>query len=121
MELHRERWALTSERNRHINRIKRLPAAKGISLPVNGDLPEKLNHVSKWDGSPLPPRLMARLLREHERLQFVKQQIKTNEQEQRQALRRSNHPSVTMARALMRLLRSDGTIDISGGAIRIQT
>ena len=46
---------------------------------------------------------MARLLREHERLQFVEQQIKTIEQEQRQALRRSDHPSVTMARALMRL------------------
>ncbi|MFQ5873643.1 MAG: IS110 family transposase, partial [Dehalococcoidia bacterium] len=102
-QLHRERWALTSERNRHINRIKGLLAAQGLRLPVNGDLPEKLNQVRKWDGSPLPPGLMVRLLREHMRLQFVEQQIKTIEQEQRQALRRSDHPSLTMARALMRL------------------
>jgi transposase len=60
-QLHRDRWALTSERNRHINRIKGLLTTQGISLSVNGDLPEKLNHVRKWDGSPLPPGLMARL------------------------------------------------------------
>lgn len=93
-QLHRDRWALTSERNRHINRIKGLLATQGISLPINGNLPERLNQVRKWDGSPLPPGLMSRLLREHERFQFVEQQIKTIEQEQRQALRRSDHPAL---------------------------
>lgn len=102
-QLHRERWALTSERNRHINRIKGLLAAQGIRLPVNGNLPQELNQVRKWDGSPLPPMLRSRLLREYERLQLVEQQIKGIEQEQRQAIRGSDHSSLTMVRALMRL------------------
>ncbi len=102
-QLHRDRWALTGERNRHINRIKGLLATQGISLSVNGDLPKELNLVRKWNGSPLPPGLKARLLQEYARLQLVEQQMKVIEQEQRQALRRPDHPSVTMARALMRL------------------
>ncbi len=102
-QLHRDRWALTGERNRHINRIKGLLATQGISLSVNRDLPKELNLVRKWDGSPLPPGLTARLLQEYERLQLVEQQMKVIEQEQRLALRQPDHPSVTMARALMRL------------------
>ncbi len=102
-QLHRDRWALTGERNRHINRIKGLLATQGISLSVNGDLPKELNLVRKWDGSPLPPGLKTRLLQEYERLQLVEQQMKVIEQEQRLALRQPDHPSVTMARALMRL------------------
>ena len=102
-QLHRERWALSSERNKHINRIGGLLATQGIRLSVNGDLPEALNQVHTWDGSPLSPDLKKRLLREHTRLQLVEQQMKAIEQEQRQALRRPDHPSVTMARALMRL------------------
>jgi transposase len=102
-QLHRDRWALTGERNRHINRIKGLLATQGISLSVNGDLPKELNLVRKWDGSPLPPGLMERLLREYERLQLVEQQMKVIEQEQRQSLRRPEHPSTAMARHLMRL------------------
>lgn len=102
-QLHRDRWALTGERNRHINRIKGLLATQGISLSVNRDLPKELNLVRKWDGSTLPPGLTARLLQEYERLQLVEQQMKVIEQEQRLALRQPDHPSVTMARALMRL------------------
>ena len=102
-QLHRDRWVLSSERNKHINRIKGLLATQGISLSVNRDLPKELNLVRKWDGSPLPPGLTARLLQEYERLQLVEQQMKVIEQEQRLALRQPDHPSVTMARALMRL------------------
>ena len=102
-QLHRERWALSGERNKHINRIKGLLATQGISLSVNGDLPETLDQVRTWDGSPLPPGLKTRLLREHERLQLVEQQMKAIEQEQRQAIRRPEHSSTAMVRNLMRL------------------
>lgn len=102
-QLHRDRWVLSSERNKHINRIKGLLATQGISLSVNRDLHKELNLVRKWDGSPLPPGLTARLLQEYERLQLVEQQMKVIEQEQRLSLRQPDHPSVTMARALMRL------------------
>ena len=54
-------------------------------------------------GSPLPQGLKTRLLREHERLQLVEQQMKAIEQEQRQAIRNPDHPSITMVRDLMRL------------------
>ena len=33
-QLHRARWTLTSEKNRHINRIKGLLATQGNSLPI---------------------------------------------------------------------------------------
>jgi transposase len=102
-QLHRERWALSGERNKHINRIKGLLATQGISLSVSGDLPEALGQVRKWDGSQLSPHLKTRLLREHERLQLVEQQMKAIEQDQRQAIRRPEHPSTAMVRNLMRL------------------
>lgn len=102
-QLHRDRWALSSERNRHINRIKGLLATQGVSLPVNGDFPAELEEARTWDGSPLAPGLTQRLLREHERLQLAEQQIKAIEQEQRQTLRSSQDPSITMVRDLMRL------------------
>jgi len=102
-QLHRERWALSSERNKHINRIKGLLVTQGISLSVNGNLPKALDQVHTWDGSPLSPYLKKRLLREHERLQLVEQQMKAIEQEQRQAMRKPYHPSITMVRNLMRL------------------
>jgi transposase len=38
--LHRDRWTLSSERNKHSNRIKGLMPFQGISLSINGDLPE---------------------------------------------------------------------------------
>ncbi len=102
-QLHRDRWALSTERNRHINRIKGLLATQGVSLPVNGDFPGQLEKVRTWDGSPLASGLARRLLREHDRLQLVEQQVKAIEQEQRQTLRSSQHPSITMVRDLMRL------------------
>ena len=102
-QLHRDRWALSTERTRHINRIKGLLATQGVSLPVNGDFPAQLDKARTWDGSPLAPGLARRLLREHERLQLVDQQVKAIEQEQRQTLRTSQHPTFTMIRDLMRL------------------
>ena len=102
-QLHRERWALSSERNKHINRIGGLLATQGIRLSVNGNLPETLNQVHTWDGSPLSPDLKKRLLREHARLQLVEQQMKAIELQQRQAIRNPNHPSITIVRDLMRL------------------
>jgi transposase len=102
-QLHRERWALSSERNKHVNRIGGLLATQGIRLSINGDLPEALDQARAWDGSPLSPHLKKRLLREHDRLQLVEQQMKGIEQEQREAIRDPDHPSVTMVHDLMRL------------------
>jgi transposase len=102
-QLHRDRWILSSERKKNINRIGGLLATQGISLSINGDLPEELDQVCIWDGSPLSPHLKKRLLREYKRLQLVKQQMKAIEQDQREAIRAPHHPSITMVRDLMRL------------------
>jgi len=102
-QLHRERWALVGERTRHICRINGLLANQGVRVPVRKDFLERLEETCLWDGSSVPSGLMARLLREHQRLQWVGQQIEQVEEEQRQLLRNSNDPSITMVRNLIRL------------------
>jgi len=101
--VHRERWTLSDERTSHINRIKGLLASQGIHLSVKKDFPESLKAARTWAASPLPSRLVSRLLREYERLRFVEGQIDQVEQEQAEALRSSQDPSVAIVRHLMRL------------------
>ena len=101
--VHRERWTLSDERTSHINRIKGLLASHGVHLSVRKDFPESLKAARIWDGSPLPSRLVSRLLREYERLRFVEGQIEKVEQEQTEALRSSDDPSVAIVRHLMHL------------------
>jgi transposase len=101
--VHRERWTLSDERTSHINRIKGLLASQGIHLSVKKDFPESLKAARTWDGSPLPARLIPRLQREYQRMQLVERQIEEIEQEQAEALRSSDDPSVAIVRHLMRL------------------
>jgi len=101
--LHRERWTLSDERTSHINRIKGLLASQGVHLSIRRDFPESLNAVRIWDGTPLPSRLVSRLLREYERLRFIEGQIGQVELEQAEILRSSDDPAVTIVRHLMRL------------------
>jgi len=101
--LHRERWTLSDERTSHINRIKGLLASQGIHLSVKKDFPESLQAARIWDGSPLPSRLVSRLLREYARMQLVQLQMEQVEQEQAESLRSSDDPSVAIVRHLMRL------------------
>jgi len=100
---HRERWALTDERTSHLCRINGLLATQGIDLSVKKDFPERLKKARTWDGSPLPSRLICRLLREYERMQFVEHQIREIERERSDALRHSQDPDVCIVRHLMRL------------------
>jgi transposase len=56
-----------------------------------------------WDGSPLPPRLHARLLREWRRLGVLQTQIRGLEQARQQLLRTSEDESVERVRRLLAL------------------
>ena len=102
-QLHRELSTLKKERTRQINRIKGLLASQGVRLRVKADFAQRLESVRAWDGSPLLPRLQARLVREYERLEFVGKQIKQLERQRVQEIRQSADPKVEQMRALMRL------------------
>jgi transposase len=104
-QLHRELTTLTRERTRLINRIKGLLALHGIVLSLRGlprDLPETL---PTWDGTPLPPEVHARLLREWQRLTVLRRDIRGLIAERRARLRTDDpaDPTLPLVRRLMAL------------------
>lgn len=106
--LHRELIALKRERTRHVNRIKGLLAAVGVFLTARWrTLPEQLKQVRLWNGTPLPPAVHCRILREHERLMCLQRQIVELEGDRAECLRDCQSPAVQSARKLS-LLRGLG-------------
>ena len=102
-QLHRELMTLIAERTRHINCIKGLLVSQGVVFPIQTDFLCRLEEVQLWDGSKLPVGLHARLAREYERLQAVKQQIRELEHSRVEAVRTSSAPAVEQVRQLLRL------------------
>jgi transposase len=79
----RERKALVAERVRHINRIKGLLFAQGVSgyEPAKRERRARLETLRTGDGRELPQRLKAQILRELDRLEQLLSQIKAVEAE----------------------------------------
>jgi len=79
----RERKALTTERVRHVNRIKGLLFAQGVSgyEPMRRDRRARLEALRTGDGRELPCRLKTQILRELDRLELLLGQIKAIEDE----------------------------------------
>lgn len=103
-QIHRERSALKKEKDRTNNRIKGLLATHGVRLTSPMKLTEeKLAAIRLWDGSPLPPRMKKRLLREWLHLVFLKQQMAALERERREELRREEDPDLEKVKALHKL------------------
>jgi len=102
-QLHRELSALRGERTRHINRTKGLLASYGVRMRVGGDFLDRLETRRLWDGRPLPIGLKKRLVREYERLEMVKGQIKQVEAERADFVKISESPEVQMVRQLLTL------------------
>jgi transposase len=102
-QLHRELATLKKDRTRHINRIKGHLAGQGVRFVVKDDFVERLDRARKWDGTPVPPGLRARLKREYERLKLVNRQIKALEAQRVEAIRHSKDPSVEIVRQLLYL------------------
>ncbi len=75
--LTRERERLLKERTAHSNRIKGLLHAQGIrdALPMKRGFIASLATLRTGDGRPLSPRLKEEIVREHERLCLVEQQV----------------------------------------------
>jgi transposase len=74
----RERDYLIDERTAHTNRIKGLLHAQGIrdAMLLKPGFIASLNTLRTGDGRPLPERLKAEIVREHERLCLVTRQLK---------------------------------------------
>jgi transposase len=79
----REREVLTAERVQHVNRIKGLLFAQGISNyePLPRNRRERLEELTTGDGRPLPECLKAQIRRELDRLELVIEQVKAVEAE----------------------------------------
>ena len=77
----RERKVLISERVRHVNRIKGLLFAQGISgyQPLRRDRRERLAELQTGDGRALPAHLVAQIGREIDRLELLLDQIRAVE------------------------------------------
>ena len=102
-QLHRELMALKAEQTHHTNRIKGLLISQGVRLSHKKDFLSDLETVRLWDGSLLSSGLQARLKREYERYQLVKQQINRLELEREAAVRTSTAPAVEQVRQLLKL------------------
>jgi transposase len=79
----RERKTLVAERIAHVNRIKGLLFAQGISdyEPRRRDRRERLEQLTTGDRRPLPAHLKAQISRELDRLELTLQQLKAVEAE----------------------------------------
>jgi transposase len=87
----RERDRLIKERTAHTNRLKALLHAQGVrdARPLGRDFLRTLEGMRTGDGRTLPPRLMAEIAREHERLVVLDRQISAIEAEREAECRKA--------------------------------
>jgi transposase len=99
----RERKALTTERVRHVNRIKGLLFAQGVGdyEPMRRDRRARLEALRTGDGRELPCRLKMQILRELDRLELLLDQVKAIEAERDELLARDE--AAAPAAMLMKL------------------
>jgi len=102
-QLHRELMSLKREQTHHINRMKGLLASQGVVLEVKAKFLEELRCAHLWDGSSVPPALHILLVREHERLKLVREQIRQVEATRKEALHSSCDPAIAQVRRLLQL------------------
>jgi len=101
--LHRDLETLKQERADTTRRIKGLLSSHGIRVTTLTKLPEQLDQMRLWDGSPLPAGLRRRLLRVYAHHTFLSEQIAEVDALRREKLRTSSDASMDQIRQLMRL------------------
>jgi transposase len=91
----RERRTLIEERITHVNRIKGLLFAQGISDygPLRRDRRARLDALRSADGRELPPHLRAQIGRELDRIELLLEQIKAVEAAQDALLAAAKKPA----------------------------
>jgi transposase len=101
--LHRDLETLKQERASTTTRIKGLLSGQGIRLTRLSKLPEQLEALRRWDGSPIPSGLRRRLLRVYAHDQFLSAQIAALEAERRALLQSAQAASLEKVRQLMQM------------------
>ncbi len=98
----RERKTLVAERVAHVNRIKGVLFAQGISgyEPLRSDRRSRLEALRTGDGRPLPPYLRAQIGRELDRLELLLEQLKAVEAERNALLEPANDAAPVAVQAL---------------------
>src|SRR4030095_1255726 len=99
--LHRDLETLNQERASTMTRLKGLLSSQGIRLPSQTNLPDQLDALRLWDGSPIPLGLRRRILRVYAHHTFLSQQIAEVEAERRTQLQTSSEASIAKVRQLM--------------------
>ncbi len=93
--LHRDLQCAKRERVSITNRMKGLLASHGVTMDLSrADAGEQLGRLRQWDGSPLPPGLLARLRREWERVVSCTEVVRALEAERREILRARPDPVI---------------------------
>jgi len=101
--LHRDLETLKRERASTTARIKGLLSSQGIQVTSLTKLPEQLDALRLWDGSPIPPGLRQRVLRVYAQYTFLSEQIAAVEAERRTQLQASTDARIEKVRQLMQL------------------
>jgi transposase len=101
--LHRDLETLKQERASTTTRIKGLLSSQGIRLTTLSKLPEQLDALRLWDGTPVPNGLRRRLHRVWAHHEFLSEQIAALEAERRRLLESSEAASIDKVRQLMQL------------------
>jgi transposase len=101
--LHRDLETLKQERASTTTRIEGLLSRQGLRVTSLTKLPEQLDALRRWDGSPMPPGLRRRVLRVYAHHTFLSEQIAKVEAERRAQLQTSSEASIDKVRQLMQL------------------
>lgn len=101
--LHRELLTAKRDRTRVTNRMRGLLANQGLEIDLASDVPEQLDRMRRWDDSPLPTTLKRRLLREWEKVRFLKGQIEVLQRERRRLVREGRDPAMRKVMQLAQL------------------
>jgi len=102
----RERKTLVDERTLHVNRIKGLLFAQGVSdyEPLRRNRRARLTELTTGDGRPLPQYLVAQIGRELDRLELLIEQIKAVEAERDALLAQASQEEVSRPAMLLALV-----------------
>ena len=101
--LNRERERLLKEHGAHVVRIESLLVQHGVRTPIGRNFPEWLETIGDGLGNELGSNLKVELLREYERLQLVKRQIKELHQEQKRRVKEEKTKAMEQIITLMQL------------------
>jgi transposase len=101
--LHRDLETLKQERASTTTRIQGLLSRQGLRVTSLTKLPEQLEALRLWDGSPMPPGLRCRVLRVYAHHPFLSEQIAAVEAERRAQLQASTDARIDKGRQLMPL------------------